>query len=217
MDATRNARWALAAFAAPALLVACGDDSETSATTTLPSGASAPTVEARTTLATADGAQAGTVTFASVPGGTEVDVQVTATKAVTAGQFHGIHVHANGDPANGEGCKADAAAAPTTWFTAVDGHLTEGSASHNDHKGDLPSVLVRKDGTASLRFTTDRFSPSEVVGKAVVLHASADNFGNVPIGGLPDQYRANGPAASTKTASTGNAGDRMACGVIARA
>ena len=119
-----------------------------------------------------------------MPGGTEVDVQVAPNKAVTAGRFHGIHVHANGDPANGEGCKADPMAGPATCFTAVDGHLTEGSASHTGHKGDLPSVLVRKDGAASLRFTTDRFTPGEVIGKAVVLHASADNFGNIPMGTL---------------------------------
>ena len=167
-------------------------------------------------LATADGAEAGTVTFTSVPGGTEVDVQVRATKAVEAGSFHGIHVHANSDAANGEGCKADPAAPPASWFTAVDGHLTEGTASHTDHKGDLPSVLVRKDGTASLRFTTDRFTPSEVVGKAVVVHGSEDNFGNIPTGNMPDQYKPNGEAATTKTRGTGNAGDRMACGLISR-
>ena len=216
MDATRTARCALAFLAASALIVACGEDSETSAPTSVPPAAAAPkAVEATSKLTSADGAQAGTVTFTTVPEGTEVDIQVTANKAVAAGQFHGIHVHANGDPANGDGCKADPAAAPATWFTAVDGHFTEGTASHTEHKGDLPSVLVRKDGRASLRFTTDRFIPSDLVGKAVVLHASADNFGNIPTGSLPDQYKANGPAASTKTAATGNAGDRMACGVIA--
>ena len=130
------------------------------------------------------------------------------------GSFHGIHVHANDDPANGEGCKADAAMAPPTWFTAVDGHLKQGTATHTDHTGDFPSVLVNKDGTASLRFTTDRFTPAQVVGKAVVLHANADNFGNVPTGSLPDQYRANAEAATTKTTGTGNAGDRMACGLV---
>ncbi len=208
-------RWPLAALTAPLLLAACGDASETTTATTVAAAqASAP--EARATLTTADGASAGTVSFRGAPGGTEVDIQVTAARAVTAGRFHGIHVHANDNPANGEGCKADPAAGPATWFTAVDGHLKAGTATHTDHTGDLPSVLVRKDGTASLRFTTDRFTPAEVMGKAVVLHANADNFGNIPTGSLPDQYEANAEAATTKTADTGNAGDRVACGLISR-
>jgi Cu/Zn superoxide dismutase len=37
----------------------------------------------------------------------------------------------------------------------------------------------------------------------------------VPIGEALDQYTANAPDATTKTQNTGNAGDRIACGVIA--
>ena len=214
---TPTTRRMLAALTAPLLLAACADTAETTAATSTsapPAQARAP--EAKAALTTADGSPAGTVSFTAEAGGTEVDVQVTPAKAVTADRFHGIHIHANGDPANGEGCKADPAAAPATWFTAVDGHLKAGTATHADHSGDMPSVLVRKDGTASLRFTTDRFTPAEVVGKAVVLHANPDNFGNVPAGPQPEQYQPNSPAAATRTADTGNAGDRMACGVISR-
>jgi len=214
-----TARWAITALSAPVLLAACGDNSAAKATTTVPLTAPAaarPAPEAKTSLATADGAQVGTVTFTTVAGATEVDVEVTANKAVVAGRFHGIHIHANSDPANGEGCKADPAMAASTWFTAVDGHLKDGTAVHGEHKGDLPSVLVRQDGNASLRFTTDRFTPADVIGKAVIVHNGTDNFGNVPTGTLPDQYTANGDAAVTKTAATGNAGDRMACGLIAK-
>lgn len=217
-------RWATVAVAAPLLLAACSEPVETSAPTTTAAraagaGATAqtPAPEATAALKTADGASAGTVGFRGVPGGTEVDVQVTATRAVAADRFHGIHVHANNDPAGGEGCQADPAAAPSTWFTSADGHFRTGTATHTDHSGDLPSVLVRKDGTASLRFTTDRFTVADVIGKAVILHASSDNFGNVPTGTAPDQYTANSDAATTKTTATGNAGDRMACGLISRA
>ena len=223
MDMARNLRWAVAALAAPALLSACSEVPEsTSATTTAGAAAAAtPTStskapETKASLLAADQTPAGTVTFTAATGGTEVDVRLVGNKAVKPGTFHGIHVHANDDPANGEGCKADPALAAPTWFTAVDGHLKAGTATHLDHIGDFPSVLVGKDGTASLRFTTDRFTPAEVVGKAVVLHASPDNFGNVPVGTLPDQYTANAEAATTKTAGTGNAGDRMACGLITR-
>ena len=223
MDNPRNLRWAFAALAAPALLAACSEvpEESSSATTTGPAAAAPSSTsratETKTALLAADGSQAGTVTFAAAPGGTEVDVKLTANKAVKTGSFHGIHVHANDDPANGEGCKADPTMAAPTWFTAVDGHLKAGTATHLDHTGDFPSVLVGKDGTASLRFTTDRFTPGEVAGKAVILHASPDNFGNVPVGTLPDQYTANSEAATTKTTGTGNAGDRMACGLISGA
>ncbi len=222
MDTARNLRWAVAALTAPALLAACSEVPEsTSATTTAGAAAAASTStskapETKASLLAADQSPAGTVTFTAAPGGTEVDVKLVANKAVKTGTFHGIHVHANDDPANGEGCKADPAMPAPTWFTAVDGHLKAGTATHLDHTGDFPSVLVGKDGTASLRFTTDRFTPTEVVGKAVVLHASPDNFGNVPTGTLPDQYTANAEAATTKTSGTGNAGDRMACGLITR-
>ena len=218
MDVTRYGRGALAALVAPTFLVACGEDGETSAATTTaaPGAAAAAAPETRATLAAPDRSEVGTITFTPVSGGSEVDVRLVANKAVKPGSFHGIHVHANGDPANGAGCQADSAAAPATWFTSADGHLNEGSATHTDHKGDLPSVLVHKDGSASLRFTTDRFTPAEVVGKAVIVHVAADNFGNVPTGNLPDQYKANAEAATTKTKATGNAGDRAACGVIGR-
>ncbi|MEJ7765491.1 MAG: superoxide dismutase family protein [Acidimicrobiales bacterium] len=219
---TTKARWALAALAAPALLVACTDTTTETTTdrtvsTTVAGGAAQPKAEAKAILSAADGTPAGTVSFSAAQGGTEVDVQLTSNKAVTGGNFHGIHVHANDDPANGEGCKAEPGGAPSTWFVAADGHLKAGTATHKEHTGDLSSVLVHKDGTASLRFTTDRFTPSEVIGKAVIVHANADNFGNIPAGTLPDQYTANAEAATTKTAATGNAGDRMACGLVNKA
>lgn len=215
MNTYRRSRWALLTLAATGLLTACTTTPETTAATTTGPADQPRAPEARTSLTTADGAQAGTVTFTSVQGGTEVEVELTQTKAVAAGRFHGIHVHANDDPANGDGCRADPAMAPSTWFTAVDGHLKSGSAAHAEHTGDLPTLLVRQDGRGSLRVTTDRFTAAEVVGKAVVVHASADNF-NIPTGSMPDQYTPNGEAATAKTATTGNAGDRMACGLIAK-
>ena len=63
---------------------------------------------------------------------------------------------------------------------------------------------------------TDRFSIDELDGRAVVLHAGPDNFGAVPLGPGPDQYTPNGPAAVDATGKTGNAGKRIACGVIER-
>ncbi|HSV37985.1 MAG TPA: superoxide dismutase family protein [Nocardioidaceae bacterium] len=135
---------------------------------------------------------------------------------VTTNAFHGLHIHANGDPTNGVGCVADRSAASSTWFVAVDGHLSVPGQTHGHHTGDLPSPLIEADGSARLVFTTDRIDPAALAGRAVVLHNGPDNFGNVPTGTLGDQYTANSGAATDKTSKTGNAGDRVACGLVTR-
>jgi Cu/Zn superoxide dismutase len=61
---------------------------------------------------------------------------------------------------------------------------------------------------------TDRVAVADVLQRAVVLHAGADNLGNVPVGSGATQYTPNSPEATALTARTGNAGDRLACGVI---
>ena len=81
----------------------------------------------------------------------------------------------------------------------------------------MPSPLVLADGSARLKFTTDRLDPATLAGKAVILHAKPDNFGNVPVGDALNQYKPNDPAATDLTARTGNASDRVACGLIRRA
>jgi len=55
---------------------------------------------------------------------------------------------------------------------------------------------------------------ADIVGRAIVVHAGADNYANVPLGANADQYTANSQAAIDKTAATGNAGDRLLCGVV---
>jgi Cu-Zn family superoxide dismutase len=80
----------------------------------------------------------------------------------------------------------------------------------------MPSLLVNDDGSAEMQFVTGRFEPRELVGRAVIVHAGPDNFANVPLGSGAAQYTANAPDATTATNNTGNAGDRLACGVIER-
>ena len=70
------------------------------------------------------------------------------------------------------------------------------------------------DGSIETRFQIDKINPSDLKGKVVILHAGADNYANIPLGALPTQYTENSPEASAATAKTGNAGDRVACGVI---
>jgi Cu-Zn family superoxide dismutase len=163
-------------------------------------------------LATADGVNIGKVEFRTDDGHTEVRVRLVGAPGLDA--FHGFHVHANDVSTNGDGCVADPAAAPAMWFTSADGHYNPGGLTHSHHAGDMPVVYVNADGTVETRFRLDAIKPSELDGKVVILHADADNFGNIPVGDGASQYTANTAEATTATSKTGNAGPRIACGVI---
>jgi len=178
--------------------------------------ATAHDAEFRAKLRDPSGRVVGTVHFTTTRYATEVDARLRPNRNVAPDQFHGFHIHANADPANGQGCVADPDAPRSTWFVSADGHLAADLQQHGQHQGDLPSPLVLADGTARLSFTTDRIEPSMLRGRAVVLHADPDNFGNVPTGTGPNQYVA-GSTAADLTSRTGNAGDRVACGVVRRA
>ncbi len=166
-------------------------------------------------LRLADGRAVGTVAFLGDPWTvTEVRVTVRMPRQAPAAGFHGFHVHANNDPANGSGCVADPAQPSSTWFLSADGHLAETGETHGAHVGDLPPLLITDGGRAYSVSITDRVAVDDVLRRAVVLHAGADNLGNVPVGTGPTQYTANSADATALTARTGNAGDRLACGVI---
>ncbi len=170
---------------------------------------------AAATLRLADGQRVGHVVFYGDPWTiTRVTVTVNMPQRVPLAGFHGLHVHANNDPANGSGCQADAERPASTWFVSADGHFTEPAVRHGDHAGDLPPLLVTAQGRAYSSSITDRLDIQELVGRAVVLHAGPDNLGNIPTGSSPTQYTPNSAQATDLTARTGNAGDRTACGVI---
>jgi Cu-Zn family superoxide dismutase len=180
-------------------------------------GAKKDKAAARTTLRDASGEEVGKVwLYNGVGGRTLVRVRFAADAAGTAtSAFHGFHVHAN-DTGAENGCVANATNPSTSWFTATDGHWNVGGVGHGAHKGDLPSIYATGDGKGPVEmwFQTDKFTPAEAVGRAVIVHDGPDNFGNVPVGAATNQYTANSSAAATLTAGTGNAGVRIACGVI---
>ena len=193
----------LAAGAVTASLVAVSADR---------GGASTPWAKAA--LHTADGTRVGTVTFAVDGTRTAITVRVPRASTITPNAFHAMHLHANDVPTNGDGCIADASQPSATWFVSADTHWKRDAAEvHGRHAGDLPSVYVNSDGTTSNRYVVDKLTPAEVVGRAVILHAGPDNFGNVPVGVADDQYTP-GVTALAKTQGTGNAGDRFACGLV---
>ena len=129
----------------------------------------------------------GEATFEQV--GDKVHVMVFA-QGLKPNAEHGFHIHEAGDCSSGDGMSAK-------------GHFNPLGKPHGDpksgerHAGDLPSLKAGKDGRAKLDVTVDlitvRPGPASIVGRGLIIHAD------------PDDY---------KTQPTGNAGARIACGVI---
>jgi superoxide dismutase, Cu-Zn family len=150
-------------------------------------------------LKDATGQKVGVAVFKERHGKVDVDAEVWGV----APGFHGFHVHATGE------CVPP--------FTSAGGHYNPTGASHGDHAGDMPSLLVNRDGTAELEFETDRFSISDLFdadGSAVIVHAGRDNFANIPSRYQSSMQTTPGPDA--ETLATGDAGARTACGVVER-
>ncbi len=169
-------------------------------------GSSASRVVAKATIIDGANEKIGKVTFTVEKSG-EVLGKVKVRLPASANEFHGMHLHANAD---GTGCVAG------TGFTGVGGHWNIGTGTHGNHTGDLPSLVRQSDGDAEASFVFDKAVVSDLVGKAVIVHAGPDNFGNVPLGAAANQYTDNGTAynVSPGTAFTGNAGTRIGCGVL---
>jgi Cu-Zn family superoxide dismutase len=157
------------------------------AAATLAASASAGSVtRAAAVLKSAAGSSVmGTVTFAQAEGG----VKVTARIAGLTPGTHGFHVHEFGD------CSA-------ADFTSAGGHFNPAGDPHagpkdaKRHAGDLGNVEANKDGVAEVDYVDAKLSfdgPTSVLGRGVIVHAAADDL---------------------KTQPTGNAGGRVACGVV---
>lgn len=77
-------------------------------------------------------------------------------------------------------------------FTETGSHWNPGKTVHPKHAGDLPPLLSNH-GRAYMMVFTDRFFIEEVIGKTVIIHSGPDDF---------------------RTQPSGNAGTKIACGVI---
>lgn len=214
MDKTRWNLW-LRGAAGCALITsaACADVAEGGVGSSTPAlTEEAYAAAAWAELRDASGRVVGRATFAD--DGDATLVTVTAQLAAEQAGIHGMHVHANDVADNGNGCLADPNAAASTHFVSADGHFNPHGAGHGHHQGDMPALFFSTSGEAFMQFRTDRFAPDELRGRALIVHAGADNYGNVPVGDAADQYTPNSDAASELTAKTGNAGARLACGII---
>ncbi|KAG2224264.1 hypothetical protein INT45_000295 [Circinella minor] len=107
---------------------------------------------------------------------------------------HGLHVHQYGDLTNG----CDSLGGHYNPFN----HTHGGPTDKIRHVGDFGNVEVGEDGTAIFKLNMENVNllgPHSIIGRGVVLHSGEDDLGQ---GDSPD----------SKT--TGNAGTRLACGVI---
>lgn len=129
----------------------------------------------------------GTVTFTEEDGGVRV---VAAITGLTPGE-HGFHVHENGD------CSApDASSAGGHFAPQNNPHGAPDDPEGERHVGDLGNIEADDEGGADYERVDDIIDldgPNSVVGRAVVVHADADDLESDP---------------------SGNSGDRLACGVI---
>lgn len=102
-----------------------------------------------------------------------------------------MHIHEKGDCSAADGM-------------STGGHFNPTRSKHGGpydpvkHAGDLGNIVFNADGVAKVNFTVgdiavSRDAPNGIIGRAVIVHAAADDL---------------------KTDPTGNAGGRVACGVI---
>ena len=79
-------------------------------------------------------------------------------------------------------------------FSDTGSHYNPMGTPHPSHVGDLPPLL-ECNGGAYLAVMTDRFDVKDIIGRTVVIHSDSDDFRSQP---------------------AGNAGNKIACGVIHR-
>ena len=90
-----------------------------------------------------------------------------------------VHIH-EGNSCDGNG------------FEQSLGHYNPTNVGHPMHSGDLPSVFSNN-GYSYLVTYSNRFKPSDVIGRTIIIHDGFDDF---------------------KTQPSGNSGKKMACGEI---
>ena len=140
-------------------------------------------------LTFADGRPAGTATLLNDARGLRVTV---SAMGLTPGE-HGFHLHTTGK------CEAPG-------FTSAGGHLNPDNRKHGRlaaggaHLGDLPNLRIAANGTGRATEVVAGAGGAlgtifDADGTAIVIHANADDY---------------------RTDPTGNAGDRIACGVFSR-
>lgn len=179
---------AVIALALPALALtaACAASSGSDMGTTSAGGGA---ITATATLLAGDGAARGSAQVTQATGGLHVAIKV---HGLTPG-LHAAHIHMTG-------------LCTPTDFTSAGGHWNPTARQHGKdnpqgmHMGDMPNMLVGTDGSGEMDYVIPGATLSgsatsllDADGAAVVIHAQADDNRSDP---------------------AGNAGGRVACGVL---
>lgn len=148
----------------------------------------APEKPIQFTLLDVKGKEMGKATLTQEKKGVKVEAQL---HGFTPGE-HAFHFHENGK------CEGPS-------FTSAGAHFSPDKKSHGHvengpHEGDMPNVFITKDGTGTISYLAEAVtlkkgdnSLRKEGGTALVVHAKADDHQSQP---------------------AGDAGDRVACGVI---
>ncbi|HEY0156630.1 MAG TPA: superoxide dismutase family protein [Thermoanaerobaculia bacterium] len=137
-------------------------------------------------MSTSGSTATGTVTLQQLGDGS---VEVTANLRAVPPGVHGFHIHEKGD------CGDNGNAAGGHYNPLNTPHGAPNTDPH--HAGDFGNVTADENGNVNHRFTTRSITvadgPATAVGHAIILHANPDDLTTQP---------------------TGNAGARIACGVV---
>lgn len=131
----------------------------------------------------------GKVRFTQQDGKLQIDAEI---KGLTPG-VHGFHLHEKGDCSSPDGNSAGGHFNPA-------GHQHGAPTASTRHGGDFGNITADASGNATLHLSVptsdislDPSAKGNVVGRGVIVHADPDDFVTQP---------------------TGNAGKRLACGVV---
>lgn len=108
---------------------------------------------------------------------------------------HGIHIHENVscEPREKEG-KMEAAGSTGPHYDPKGTGIHAGPHGAG-HRGDLPQILAAVDGSSESVITASNVKLSEILNRAIVIHAGSDNYADAPN-------------------PLGGGGARVACGII---
>ncbi len=184
---------ALLVIALTSALAACSTTAEKPSTATAVATAKTSTTStaksAEANLASASGSLvSGALTLVPMGNGVHITGEIGG---LGAGRTHAIHVHEKGD------CSAaDASSAGGHFNPTGSAHGRAGTPIH--HAGDMDNLVGDAAGRARIDIHLAGVSlgggaANDIVGRAIVVHAAADDYASQP---------------------AGNAGARVACGVI---
>jgi len=128
----------------------------------------------------------GVVRFTKTDDGVQVEGEV---HGLDPNSTHGFHIHEFGD------CTADDGTSAGDHFDPH-GQPHGGPEDEERHAGDMGNLTTDEDGTAEISYTDTVMTfrgAASILGRGVIVHAEVDDL---------------------ETQPTGDAGDRLSCGVI---